>query len=115
MQFFQMLSQMGPAALVSMAVSVLPIAVAGAYLFGPSERRLALMRPISLAAIFASLSGTALGAINTLRGLWIEPPRDPRIIALGTAESLVTLYVGFSCLMIAWLLVAAGMRRQIEQ
>ena len=35
-----------------------------------------------------------------------------RVIAIGAAESIVPLYVAFSCLMLAWLLVAAGMRRK---
>jgi hypothetical protein len=112
MEFFRMLSQMGLAAIVSIIVSFLPLIAAGAYVFRPSEQRLAMMRPLSLAGIFAGLNGSSLGAINTLRGLWMEPPRDGRIIWIGTAESIVPLYVSFSCLMLAWLLVAAGMRRQ---
>jgi hypothetical protein len=112
MAFFDMLRQMGPAALLSILVSFLPLIAAGAYLFRPTEQRLAMMRPLSLAGIFAGLNGSSLGAINTLRGLWLEPPRDMRIIWVGTAESIVPLYVAFSCLMLAWLLVAAGMRRK---
>jgi hypothetical protein len=112
MDFFDMLRQMGLAALFSIIVSFLPLIAAGAYVFRPSEQRLAMMRPLSLAGIFAGLNGSTLGAINTLRGLWMEPPRDGRIIWIGTAESIVPLYVSFSCLMLAWLLVAAGMRRR---
>ena len=87
----------------------------GRYVFRPSEQRLALMRPLSLAGIFAGLNGTSLGAINTLRGLWMEPPRDGRILAIAAAESIVPLYVAFSCLMVAWLCVAVGMRRNSIQ
>lgn len=112
MAFVKMLQQMGPAALFSILVCFLPLAGAGAYLFRPTEQRLAMMRPLSLAGIFAGLNGLSLGLINTLRGLWIEPPRDMRIIWLGTAESLVTVYVSFSCLMLAWMLVSAGMWRK---
>lgn len=112
MDFFDMLRQIGLAALVSIIISFLPLIAAAAYLFRPSEHRLAMMRPLSLAGIFAGLNGATLGAINTLRGFWLEPPRDTRIIAIGAAESIVTLYVSFSCLMLAWLLVAAGMRRK---
>lgn len=111
MAFFGMLRQMGPAALFSMLVCFLPLIGAGMYLFRPTEHRLAMMRPLSLAGIFAGLNGLSLGLINTLRGLWIEPPRDMRIIWIGTAESLVTVYVSFSCLMLAWMLVSAGMWR----
>jgi hypothetical protein len=95
-------------------VSFLPLFAAGAYMLRPSEQRLALMRPLSLAGIFAGLNGASLGAINTLRGLWLEPPRDGRILAISSAESIVPLYVAFSCLMLAWLCVAVGMRRKMN-
>ena len=111
MEIVTIFSNMGIAALVSILVSTLPLIAAGMYMFRPSEQRLALMRPLSLAGIFAGLNGTSLGAINTLRGLWLEPPRDGRILAIASAESIVPLYVAFSCLMIAWLCVAVGMRR----
>lgn len=114
MDVLDLFRQMGLAALFSIIVSFLPLIAAGAYLFKPSEQRLAMMRPLSLAGIFAGLNGSSLGAINTLRGLWLEPLRDGRIIWIGTAESIVPLYVSFSCLMLAWLLVAAGMRRKIN-
>jgi hypothetical protein len=114
MDFFTMLQQMSLASVFSILVSFTPLIAAGAYLFKPSEQRLAMMRPLSLAGIFAGLNGVSLGAINTLRGLWLEPPRDMRIIWIGTAESIVPIYVSFSCLMLAWLLVAAGMRRRVS-
>ena len=106
-----MFQQMGLAALFSIIISFLPLIAGGAYLFRPSEQRLAMMRPLSLAGIFAGLNGASLGAINTLRGLWMDPPRNGTILAIGSAESIVPLYVSFSCLMLAWLCVAAGMRR----
>ena len=36
------------------------------------------------------------------------------VSAIGAAESLVTLFVGFASLTAAWLLVAAGMGRQSD-
>jgi hypothetical protein len=111
MELFDMFMQMGLAALFSIMVSFLPLIAAGAYLFRPTEQRLAMMRPLSLAGIFAGLNGSSLGAINTLRGLWLEPPRDGTILLISAAESIVPLYVSFSCLMLAWLLVSAGMWR----
>ena len=114
MEIAQIFMNMGLAALVSILVSLLPMLAGASYLFRPTEQRLALMRPLSLAGIFAGLNGSSLGAINTLRGLWMEPPRDGRILAIASAESIVPLYVAFSCLMIAWLCVAFGMRRQIN-
>ncbi len=111
MEIVQVFSNMGIAALVSIFVSSLPMLAAAAYMFRPTEQRLALMRPLSLAGIFAGLNGSSLGAINVLRGMWLEPPRDTRITLIGAAESIVPLYVAFSCLMVAWLCVTVGMRR----
>ena len=112
MEIVTIFSNMGIAALVSIVVSTLPMLAGAAYLFRPSEHRLALMRPLSLAGIFAGLNGTSLGAINTLRGLWLDPPRDGKYLAVASAESIVPLYVAFSCLMIAWRCVAVGMWRR---
>jgi hypothetical protein len=115
MQIYRIFSNMGLAALFSIVVSSLPMLAAAAYMFRPTEQRLAMMRPLSLAGIFAGLNGSSLGAINTLRGLWLEPPRDGRFLAVASAESIVPLYVAFSCLMVAWLCVAVGMRRTGNQ
>jgi len=112
MEIYRIFSNMGIAALVSILVSALPMLAGASYMFRPTEQRLALMRPLSLAGIFAGLNGTSLGAINTLRGLWLEPPRDGKFLAVASAESIVPLYVAFSCLMVAWLCVTVGMRRQ---
>lgn len=112
MELFRIFSNMGIAAILAILVSALPILAGAMYLFGPTEKRLALMRPISLAGIFASLSGTVLGFINTLRMFWMERPWSWPIVATATAESLVPLFFGFSCLTIAWLCVAVAMRRE---
>jgi hypothetical protein len=97
---------------VSLLVTLFPLAAGGAYLVRPTEQRLAVMRPISLAGIFSGLTGAMLGFINTLR--WHatnEPPLPSRMLAIGVAESVVTLFVAFGCLTAAWLCVAVGMRR----
>jgi hypothetical protein len=39
-------------------------------------------------------------------------PESMKVGLVGTAESLVALAVGFGCLTVAWLLVAAGMGRR---
>ena len=73
-----------------------------------------MMRPISLAGLFAALTGTVTGAINVLRGIWMsEGLVNWKIVAVGSAESLVTLLLAFGCLTVAWLCVAAGLRRQV--
>jgi hypothetical protein len=112
MELFSMLAQMSVVGKLSLLVTLLPLAGGMAYLFRPTEQRLALIRPISLAAIFSGLTGAVLGLMNTLRWYALhEPPPTPRLIAIGLAESLVSLFVAFGCLTAAWLCVAVGMRR----
>ena len=107
-----MFGQASIVARLSLLVTLFPLAAGVAYLVRPTEQRLALMRPISLVGIFNGLTGAMLGFMNVLRSYGIHDPPPPlRIMAIGAAESLVTLFVGFGCLTVAWLCVALGMRR----
>jgi hypothetical protein len=103
----EILRQAGIAALLSMFVAILPLFAGFAYLIRPSEQRLAFMRPISLASLFAGLSGLCLGLINILRYYWMNDAEfSMRIMAVGVAESLVSLLLAFGSLTFAWLCVA---------
>jgi len=114
MELFAILGNAGIVARLSMLVCILPLGAGLAYVLRPSEQRLAMMRPISLAALFSGLTGTVTGAVNVLRGIWMnEGLVNWRIVAVGSAEALVTLLLAFGCLTVAWLCVAAGLRRQL--
>ena len=107
-----MYGQMGLFAKLSLLVTLFPLAAGVAYVIRPSEQRLALMRPISLAGIFSGLGGAVVGLMNSLQWYARNNPESPtRIMAIGLAESLVTLFVAFGCLTVAWLCVALGMRK----
>jgi hypothetical protein len=110
-----MLGQMGILALGTMLTALLPLIAAIAYLVRPTERRLLLMRPLSLAAAFAAISGFAAGAAIILRGLSATggKPENPGAMLMGFAENWLPVHFTFGCLCAAWLLIAAGtMRRQ---
>lgn len=109
-----MLRQASLFALLSLALGLVPLVMAVIYVIRPTERHLAMMRPMSLAGLFASLAGGVLGLINVLKFAWTrEVTADTyRVMMVGTAESLVTLFVGFAALAFSWLLVAAGMSRR---
>ena len=100
-------------ALLTLAVDVVPLVMAVVYALRPTERHLALMRPLSLAGLFAAAAGGVLGAINVLRLMWMHElnAKTYEVMAVGAAESLVPLLVGFASLAVAWLLVAVGMSR----
>jgi hypothetical protein len=103
----------GIAAKVSMFMGVLPLALAVVYAVWPSEQRLALMRPLSLATIFAAISGSVLGVLNVFLYMGrSEPPTFSHVAAIGFSEALVPVFFGFGCLTAAWLCVAVGLWRR---
>ena len=101
-------------ALLTLMVGFVPLAMAVVYVVRPTERNLALMRPLSLAGLFGGITGCVIGFINVLRIFWTRELTDKtyQTMAVGAAESLVPVFVGFACLTVAWLLVAVGMGRQ---
>ena len=101
-------------ALLTLIVCIVPLIMAVVYVSRPTERHLALMRPLSLAALFAAIAGGVLGGIHVLSVAWTREPNaeNYRVMAVGAAESLVPVLVGFASLTVAWLLVAVGMSRR---
>jgi hypothetical protein len=110
-----MLGQLGLFAKLTMAVAVVAFGLAVAYVFRPTEQKLVLMRPVSLAAIFATVSGLLGGWIAVLGGIAATPDGHLPVASLyrGIAESLTVGFVSFGLLAAAWMLVAVGaLRRQ---
>jgi hypothetical protein len=111
MEFFQILRAAGVVALLSIVIALLPLPAGVAYALRPTEARMALMRPISLAALFAGLAGFLSGIISMLRVVWLSGTEQSIKLAVGLAESLVPLFVACGCLTVAWLCAALGLRR----
>ena len=80
----------------------------------PNERLLALMRPLSLAAIFGGLCSFSAGIAIVLRGIAVSTEAG-RVgwsqVAMGASEPFVALLVTFLCLAVAWLFVCIGVWR----
>jgi len=100
-------------ALLTLLFAFVPLVMGVIYVVRPTERNLALMRPLSLAGVFSALSSSVLGFINVLSTVWRREltPEAYKAMAVGAAESLVPVFIGFACLTVAWLLVAVGMGR----
>jgi hypothetical protein len=110
---FEALRQMSIFAMLSVFIGIVPLGMGVVYAVWPSEQRLALMRPLSLATIFAAVSGTTLGLLNILVGIGTsESPRFTRVAFIGLSEALVPIFTGFGCLTAAWLAVAVGLWRR---
>jgi hypothetical protein len=80
----------------------------------PSERRLGMLRPVTLGAVFAILSaicsGISVVAVRLAEGPMVAEA-GMRAWA-GVAEALVPGMFGFGVLALAWGLTAVGLRRQ---
>jgi hypothetical protein len=111
--FMSMLREASLFALLTVILGFVPLVMAVVYVVRPTEQHLALMRPLSLAGLFAAIAGTVLGFINVLHFAWTREltVETYSVMAVGAAESLVPVLVGFACLTVAWLLVAVGMAR----
>jgi hypothetical protein len=78
-------------ALLALLLAIVPLGMALVYAIRPTERNLALMRPLSLTGLFSALAGTVLGFLNVLRGIGIAQELTAdyfRRMAIGAAESL---------------------------
>ena len=106
----QIWQEMGLAAKASLLVGIVPMIMGAGYAIWPSESKLALMRPLSLAGIFSGLSGFVIGLINGLQMAARNsiPLTTPAVI-VGITEAMVPLLVAFGSLTAAWLMVALGM------
>src|SRR4051812_50148181 len=109
-----LLGQISLFAKLTMAVAIAALGLAVAYAFRPTEQKLVLMRPVSLASIFATISGLFGGWIAVLGGIAETPDGHLPASSMyqGIAESLIVGFVSFGFLAAAWLLMAvAGLRR----
>ena len=101
-------------ALLGMLVAVGTAATAIYCAIKPDERKLALMRPLSLATIFAALATTTLGFSQVLSGISATGDLSKvgwGAVAGGAAESLVPLPIAFGSLTVAWLVLAVTTRK----
>jgi len=109
---FESFAQAGIVGKVVMVLAFGTMAMGLLCAFRPNERRLALMRPLSLAAIFGGLCSFSAGIAIVLRGIAATGKTlDWSAIALGTSEAFVALVWTFVCLTVAWLFVTVGLWR----
>ena len=109
-----LLGQVSLFAKLTMAVAIVAFGLAVAYVFRPTEQKLVLMRPVSLATIFATVSGLLGGWIALLASIPAPPDGHLPVATFyrGIAESLTVGFVSFGLLAAAWMLVAVGVLRR---
>ncbi len=79
----------------------------------PTQRRYEMLRPVTIAMLFACLWISGTGMTNMLMGLarqqW-RPELAPHVFA-GLAEMLVPSLIAMAVLTVAWALMAIGLRK----
>lgn len=111
----------GPFFWFVVVVGLATIAVAITFALRPTERTLAVLRPLCAATLFSALAAFLLGIANGLVALGraLDRATDAaasagvwRMFIDGLAESPAPLILGFALVSVSWLLVAVGLRRQ---
>jgi hypothetical protein len=97
--------------LVVLAVSA--IIVGAAVAIAPGERRLGLLRPLTLGTTFAALAAVLGGIAVAFRNLHMSGGTDEGLSVAwaGIAEAMVPGIIAFTALAVAWGLATLGMRR----
>jgi hypothetical protein len=113
----ELVRQVSAFALLTLFIDAIPLVAAAIYAARPTEGRLALMRPLSLAALFSGSAGTLSGFVNILQGVAATDDMTGRWgrVSGGASEALVPAVFGLTCLTVAWLLVALGMWRGVRE
>ncbi len=107
----------GYAMWVILAVGGTSLGLAVSFAVRPSERKLAIFRPLSVSVVFLTLSGLFAGLGATMHHVTTDPryadsPELHKWVMMGIGESTANAILGFSLLALAWLVTAVGMRRQ---
>ena len=86
---------------------------AGVFVFRRDARKLALVRALTLATVFAIVTGLCanVAAVMTYAADHAPEGHLVDVVMHGLAESLAPGVLGFTMLSISWLLVAVGTRR----
>lgn len=100
-----------------LVLGLLSMGLAASFAFRPAERKLNILRPLSLATVFSILSATAadigvvMKRVPQLPEFTSNPDLRAALYTSGIGESMVPAILGFTLLSLVWLLAAVGYRR----
>jgi len=102
------------ASMLGLFLCMVPLVAAVRYALCPSERLLALMRPLTVGAVFAAVCTFVLALANGSVDISMMSSFDPpsiRSVAAVFTERLAPVMASFASLAVAWFFVAIGMQR----
>ncbi len=98
---------------VMVVLGVSALALGGGMAVRPNQRSYEVLRPVTWAMVFGSLSMSLTGFTNLsmmlAKNAWTEDVR--RAASSGVAELLIPILLTFAVLTVAWGLAAIGLRR----
>lgn len=100
--------------MLGLLLCMVPLVAGAWYAIRPSERLLALMRPLTVGAVFSAICTLVLAIANGSVDISMTSSLDPqaiRLVAAGFTERLAPVMASFASLAVAWFFVAIGMRR----
>jgi hypothetical protein len=100
-----------------LVLGLVTLGIASSFAWTPTERKLGLIRPLSVSMVFLSLSSTLIGFVYSVRYVdripdFANNPTTPYRVLMGLGESISALILAFGILSIVWVLAAFGLRRQ---
>ena len=102
------------ASMLGLLLCMVPLLAGAWYAFRPSERLLALMRPLTVGAVFSAICTFVLALANGCVDISMMSSIDPqaiRLVAAGFTERLAPVMASFASLAVAWFFVTIGMQR----
>jgi hypothetical protein len=102
-----------------MLFSIITLGAAISFFVRGDLKKLALVRAMTLATMFAILTGVLANILAVARHVaadeaLMKSPELGGILVIGVGESITPAILGFAALVITWLVVAAGTRRVQE-
>jgi hypothetical protein len=107
----------GYATWVVLLLGLIALVAAATFLWRPNDKKIGFVRAMSAATVFASVGGVLSGIAAVMYHVpanpeWAESPKIHLIIMEGLGESMSSGILGFSILMVVWLMMAFGFRRR---
>ncbi len=105
----------GNASLLGLLICVVPMVFGAWFAMRPSERRLALIRPLTFMGTLSAVCNFVLALANGARAVSALTSLDLeniRRVGAVLSEGLRPVVASFGCLTVGWACVAIGMRRQ---
>lgn len=102
------------ASMLGLLLCMVPLLAGSRYAIRPSERLLALMRPLTVGAVFSAICTFVLALANGCVDISVMSSLDPqaiRSVAAVLTERLAPVMASFASLAVAWFFVAIGMQR----